>query len=162
MVPLRLKPAGEEAAPLSFAPHPGRPVRELFSDDVIAADLARLAAQQQPDGGWLVDFASYSPEGERQVGATTPARPQQVGIACHLSRVSHVRITAVENCPTGTRGHGLNSHTGGAGVAAGTFSCRRRRGGDIGTGEWRKTGGAGLGLSRVRATRANRARVNAS
>jgi hypothetical protein len=47
--------------PLSVAPHPGRPVRELFSDDVIATDLKRLAAQQQPDGGWLVDFTSYSP-----------------------------------------------------------------------------------------------------
>lgn len=51
----------ETLHPLSFAPSPGRPVRELFSDDVIAADLERLAAQQQPDGGWLVDFGSYSP-----------------------------------------------------------------------------------------------------
>ena len=47
--------------PLSVAPHPGRPVRELFSDDVIATGLKRLAAQRQPDGGWLVDFAPYSP-----------------------------------------------------------------------------------------------------
>lgn len=51
----------ETLHPLSFAPHPGRPVRGLFSDDVIATDLERLAAQQQPDGGWLVDFAPYSP-----------------------------------------------------------------------------------------------------
>jgi hypothetical protein len=28
---------------------------------VIAADLQRLAGQQQDDGGWAVDFASYSP-----------------------------------------------------------------------------------------------------
>ncbi|MGH7866347.1 MAG: hypothetical protein ACREP9_01675 [Candidatus Dormibacteraceae bacterium] len=27
----------------------------------IAAELQRLAAQQQDDGGWPVDFASYSP-----------------------------------------------------------------------------------------------------
>ena len=25
------------------------------------ADLARLAAGQRPDGGWTVDFPSYSP-----------------------------------------------------------------------------------------------------
>jgi hypothetical protein len=47
--------------PLDFAPHPDRPVRDLFSAEVIAADLERLARLQQPDGGWLVDFASYSP-----------------------------------------------------------------------------------------------------
>ena len=47
--------------PLDFAPHPERPVRDLFPADVIAADLERLAQLQQPDGGWLVDFASYSP-----------------------------------------------------------------------------------------------------
>jgi len=47
--------------PLDFAPHPDRPVRELFSASVITADLERLARLQQPDGGWLVDFASYSP-----------------------------------------------------------------------------------------------------
>jgi hypothetical protein len=28
---------------------------------VIAADLQRLVDQQQDDGGWAVDFASYSP-----------------------------------------------------------------------------------------------------
>lgn len=47
--------------PLSFAPLPGRPVRALFPADVIEADLRRLASQQQPDGGWPVDFRSYSP-----------------------------------------------------------------------------------------------------
>jgi hypothetical protein len=46
---------------LDFAPTPDRPVRELFSDEVIAAELQRLADEQQDDGGWLVDFASYSP-----------------------------------------------------------------------------------------------------
>jgi len=47
--------------PLSFAPRLGRPSRALFPADVIAADLRRLASQQQPDGGWPVDFDSYSP-----------------------------------------------------------------------------------------------------
>jgi hypothetical protein len=46
---------------LDFAPTPDRPVRQLFSQDVIAAELERLAGEQQDDGGWLVDFKSYSP-----------------------------------------------------------------------------------------------------
>ena len=53
--------ADETLHPLSFTPHPGRPVRELVSNDVIATDLERLATQQQPDGGWIVGFPSYSP-----------------------------------------------------------------------------------------------------
>ena len=28
---------------------------------MIAAELRRLADEQQDDGGWLVDFTSYSP-----------------------------------------------------------------------------------------------------
>jgi hypothetical protein len=31
---------------------------------VINADLDRLAASQQEDGGWRVDFASFSPAAE--------------------------------------------------------------------------------------------------
>ncbi len=51
----------EAMRPLDFAPAPDRPVRELFAPEVIAADLERLAGLQQDDGGWRVDFASYSP-----------------------------------------------------------------------------------------------------
>jgi hypothetical protein len=47
--------------PLDFAPYPGGPVRSLFAPAVVEAELERLAAGQQPDGGWTVDFASYSP-----------------------------------------------------------------------------------------------------
>lgn len=47
--------------PLDFSPLPGTPSRELFSAGVLEADLRRLAASQQQDGGWPVDFASYSP-----------------------------------------------------------------------------------------------------
>ena len=47
--------------PLDFAPDPGRPARELFDADVVAADLERLAGLQQDDGGWPCEFASYSP-----------------------------------------------------------------------------------------------------
>ncbi|MBJ7453030.1 MAG: hypothetical protein JHC71_13255 [Blastococcus sp.] len=47
--------------PLDFAPLPGGPARELFAPDVVEAELDRLAAGQQDDGGWTVDFDSYSP-----------------------------------------------------------------------------------------------------
>ncbi|NUP80184.1 MAG: hypothetical protein HOV96_21830 [Nonomuraea sp.] len=53
----------ERLRPLDFAPHPGRPVRELFAPGVIAADLERLAGLQQDDGGWIVDYAPVSPAG---------------------------------------------------------------------------------------------------
>jgi hypothetical protein len=49
--------------PLDLAPYPGGPARELFSAEVIATDLDRLAALQQEDGGWIVDFRSASPAG---------------------------------------------------------------------------------------------------
>ncbi|TYB39288.1 hypothetical protein [Actinomadura chibensis] len=54
----------EMMRPLDFAPYPGRPARALFKDDVIAAELERLDRQQGEDGGWRVDFASYSPAAE--------------------------------------------------------------------------------------------------
>jgi hypothetical protein len=47
--------------PLDFAPLPGGPVRSLFAPELVDAELERLADGQQPDGGWTVDFASYSP-----------------------------------------------------------------------------------------------------
>lgn len=52
---------GEAVRPLDIAPLPGRPVRGLFAAETIAAELERLVEQQQDDGGWRVDFASYSP-----------------------------------------------------------------------------------------------------
>jgi hypothetical protein len=51
----------EMMRPLDFAPAPDRPVRRLFSSEAIASELDRLIEQQQDDGGWAVDFASYSP-----------------------------------------------------------------------------------------------------
>jgi hypothetical protein len=51
----------EMMRPLDFAPLPDRPARELFDRDTIAAELERLADRQEDDGGWRVDFASYSP-----------------------------------------------------------------------------------------------------
>jgi hypothetical protein len=53
----------ETLRPLDLTPSPG-PARRLLSADAIAADLRRLADAQQDDGGWRVDFASYSPAAE--------------------------------------------------------------------------------------------------
>ena len=47
--------------PLDFAPSPGGPARALFAPGVVEAELERLADGQQADGGWVVDFDSYSP-----------------------------------------------------------------------------------------------------
>jgi hypothetical protein len=52
----------EMMRPLDFAPSPGRPVRRLFAREAISAELERLAGSQQDDGGWTVDFGSYSPQ----------------------------------------------------------------------------------------------------
>ena len=51
----------EMLRPLDVAPHTGRPVRALFAREAIEADLERLARLQQPDGGWVVDYGSFSP-----------------------------------------------------------------------------------------------------
>ena len=53
----------EAMHPLDFAPYPDRPARELISVEAVVADLDRVNAAQQEDGGWEVDFASYSPAG---------------------------------------------------------------------------------------------------
>jgi hypothetical protein len=60
---VRVRGGLEEEAmrPLDFAPAPDRPARSLFAPETISAELDRLAGQQQDDGGWEVDFASYSP-----------------------------------------------------------------------------------------------------
>jgi hypothetical protein len=66
--------------PLDFAPFPGGPARELFGPGVVDAELQRLAAGQQGDGGWTVDFGSYSPaatlewRGHATVGAVVVLR----------------------------------------------------------------------------------------
>jgi hypothetical protein len=53
--------ADETLRPVDFAPEPGRPARTLLDEAAVAADLERLAAEQDEDGGWSVDFQSYSP-----------------------------------------------------------------------------------------------------
>jgi hypothetical protein len=51
----------EALRPLDLAPEPGRPARTILDDAAVAADLERLATEQGEDGGWSVDFQSYSP-----------------------------------------------------------------------------------------------------
>jgi hypothetical protein len=53
----------EKLHPLDVAPFPDRPARDLFSAEVVSADLDRLAAEQQDDGGWVVDYLKISPAG---------------------------------------------------------------------------------------------------
>jgi hypothetical protein len=53
----------EALRPLDIAPYPDRPARALFTPDLVAADLERLAGLQQDDGGWTVDYRKISPAG---------------------------------------------------------------------------------------------------
>jgi hypothetical protein len=53
----------ESLHPLDLAPYPDRPARTMFTGQVIAGDLDRLAALQQEDGGWIVDYLKISPAG---------------------------------------------------------------------------------------------------
>lgn len=60
-MPVRGGADGEAMRPLDFSPEPGRPLRALLAEDVIADALDVLAAEQDRDGGWDVDFTVYSP-----------------------------------------------------------------------------------------------------
>ncbi|WP_344883709.1 hypothetical protein [Allokutzneria multivorans] len=53
----------ESLHPLDFSPRSGLPSRSLFTPEVVAADLDRLARLQQDDGGWVVDYAKISQAG---------------------------------------------------------------------------------------------------
>jgi hypothetical protein len=62
-LPVRGGTEGETLHPLDLSAYPGGPTRTLLSDEVIAADLERLAAGQKDDGGWTVDYLKISPAG---------------------------------------------------------------------------------------------------
>ena len=62
-IPLAGGLADEALRPLDISPRPNRPLHDLFDSDLVAAELDRLAAGQQDDGGWTVDFQSYSAAG---------------------------------------------------------------------------------------------------
>ncbi|SEF10712.1 hypothetical protein [Jiangella alba] len=54
---------GEAMHLLDLSPEPGRPLRALLDPAAVERDLDRLAALQQDDGGWIVDFDSSSAAG---------------------------------------------------------------------------------------------------
>jgi hypothetical protein len=62
-VPVAGGAEGETLRPLDIAPDPNRPARRLVDPEHVAADLERLAAGQQDDGGWTVDYLPISPAG---------------------------------------------------------------------------------------------------
>ena len=51
---------GETLHLLDYAPAPGRPVRDLLDEKAVIRDLDRLEHGQLADGGWAVNFDSYS------------------------------------------------------------------------------------------------------
>jgi hypothetical protein len=53
---------GEKLTPIDISAVPGRPLRDLLPPEAVSEDLDALAAGQKSDGGWEVDFASYSPQ----------------------------------------------------------------------------------------------------
>lgn len=61
IVPVEGGAPGEALHLLDLSPRPDNPSRRLFNEDAVAADLARLRSEQQPDGGWSVNFDAYSP-----------------------------------------------------------------------------------------------------
>jgi hypothetical protein len=58
--------AGEVHFPLTFAPSPTSLGRRLFSDDVIETHLDALCRQQQPDGGWTINWMVWTPITEHE------------------------------------------------------------------------------------------------
>jgi hypothetical protein len=54
----------EAMRPLDLAPRPDSAARAVIDPEAVARDLERLAAEQQADGGWVVDFGSFSPQAE--------------------------------------------------------------------------------------------------
>jgi len=70
--------ADEALHPLDFAPDPGRPIRRLFPQTAIDAELDRLAAQQRDDGGWTVDWNAHSPVGAFEWGGWATVRALKI------------------------------------------------------------------------------------
>jgi hypothetical protein len=59
-IPVRGGAENERLTALTLSERPGRRSRALFADDQIEAALDQLEAGQQPDGGWMFDFAAWS------------------------------------------------------------------------------------------------------
>jgi hypothetical protein len=54
----------ERLTPLALSPRPDTRSRRLFAPDQIEADLDRLEAGQQDDGGWTFDWLAWTPAQE--------------------------------------------------------------------------------------------------
>jgi hypothetical protein len=54
----------ERLTPLALSPRPDARSRRLFAPDQIEADLDRLEAGQQDDGGWTFDWLAWTPAQE--------------------------------------------------------------------------------------------------
>ena len=61
LLPVQGGVEGEVLRPLDYARLPDSHIREHIDADAIASELDRLEAEQRDDGGWEVDFRSYSP-----------------------------------------------------------------------------------------------------
>ncbi|MDA0567061.1 hypothetical protein LG943_22475 [Streptomonospora sp. S1-112] len=85
---------GEAMRPLDVAPRPGRPLRAFIDPEVVAADLDRLAAGQDADGGWRVDWAARSPAGALEWRGHATVRAVALLAA-------HGRLPARESAHTG-------------------------------------------------------------
>ena len=85
---------GEAIRPLDLAPRPDGAARRLFPEEVIGREYERLARQQQPDGGWTVDFASASPAAalEWRGYATVNAVTHLVGSRSISRRRGHLEL----------------------------------------------------------------------
>jgi hypothetical protein len=68
----------EAMRPLDFAPDPDRPLRRFFPAAAIDAELDRLAAEQRDDGGWAVDWDSYSPAATFEWGGWATVRAMKI------------------------------------------------------------------------------------
>jgi hypothetical protein len=64
LVALDPEATGEVHSPLDFAGMPDSVARPLFDEAVITAHLDHLAAAQRDDGGWMFNWASWSPAAE--------------------------------------------------------------------------------------------------
>jgi hypothetical protein len=60
-VPVEGGTEDEHLTVLTLAPRPAARSRALFTADQVDADLDRLAAEQQADGGWTFDWAAWAP-----------------------------------------------------------------------------------------------------
>ncbi len=61
MVTLETHADGYVKYPLDWAPRPDSFCRRLFSDAIIETHLRALAARQQADGGWMINWETLSP-----------------------------------------------------------------------------------------------------